>query len=430
MKIFKFIISSMIICILGSIFSVFPETTVLADENKPSIVGKSAITMDLETGEIIYAKDIDTKRYPASITKLMTALLFAENATKADKIPFTTSASIQPEYSLSANYGPITIGDTLSGEHTMKALLLFSANDAAYMIGDFISGSNEEFMKLMNKKAKDLGLTNTNFTNPNGLHDVEHYTTAHDLAKMAKAMLENEWVKEAMSTKEAQIQFDNSGKRINIENRNKLLGVDGNIGGKTGYTEAAGRCLLSFYQRDGRTILGIVLNSEYGATDTQVFEDMDAIIDYSFASTKVKYKEKGQQIAQIEAPYKTFGFFGKEKSINIPVTINSDISKYDNGLSEKDIILNVDTKDMSAWKIAGNNNLKVLFSEKGSNIKLTASASLSNFNIIKANLLYYVIRIGAILLILFLLWWTIRTIKNKKVRRSSFLKRRKNTIFK
>ena len=289
MKKTNILIGGLLIFLISSMFSYFPTTTALANTlNKPSIVAKSAITMDLKTGEIIYAKDIDSKRYPASITKLMTALIFAEKATKDAIIPFTESAKIQPEYSLSVNYGPIAIGDSLSGADVMNALLLFSANDSAYMVADYISGSNSEFIKVMNARAKDLGLKNTNFENPNGLHNDNHYTTAYDLALMGKALLENKWIKEVIATEKAQIQFIKSQKRINIENRNKLLGEAGNIGGKTGFTTPAGRCLLAFYERDDRTLLGVVLNSEYGATDTQVFDDMDTIIDYSFAAQKIK----------------------------------------------------------------------------------------------------------------------------------------------
>ncbi|MGL4655981.1 MAG: D-alanyl-D-alanine carboxypeptidase family protein [Sarcina sp.] len=433
MKKNKTILSSILLCFFVSIFTAFPSTQVLAENlfEKPEIVGKSAITMDLATGEIIYAKDIDTKRYPASITKLMTALVFAENATKDAIIPYTKSASTQPEYSLNANYGPIKIGDTLSASDTMNALLLFSANDAAYMIADYVSGSNDEFIKLMNKRAKELGLKNTNFTNPNGLHHAEHYTTAYDLSLMAKIMLENPWVKEAMATKESQIKFLKSDKRINIENRNKLLGKDGNIGGKTGFTDPAGRCLLAFYERGGRTLVGVVLNSEYGATDTQVFEDMDAIMDYSFAAKKAPYKNTGDILTEVEAKYKTFGFFGKEKTIKIPISINKEIQRYDNGINEKDISLSVNTTDMDAWDIAGNSELPTIFSEKGSKIELTSSAEISNFTIIKTNLMYYITRIGGIILAITLLTLAFIAIMKRKHRRKSFYSsRKKRKIFK
>lgn len=430
MKKTKYVISSLLIFLISSMFVFLPVTPAYASD-KPSIVGKSAITMDLATGEIIYAKDIDTKRYPASITKLMTALLFAENATKDARIPFTESAKIQPEYSLSANYGPIETTDALSGADVMNALLLFSANDSAYMAAEYVSGSPEGFFKLMNSRAKELGLKNTNFENPNGLHHDNHYTTAYDLALMGKAVLENEWVKETIGTEKSQIQFIDSQKRIDIENRNKLLGADGNIGGKTGYTTPAGRCLLAFYERDGRTLLGIVLSSEYGATDTQVFEDMNAIIDYSFAAQKVKYKEAGQQIAEVEAKYKAFGFFGKENTIKIPLSINEEILRYDNSVNTNDLKISVDTKDLNAWDIAGANDLKVNFSERGSISEFTATASLSNFDLIKSNAFYYSTRIGTVLILLGLLAWIFITLKNRQRRRRSFFgRKRKKTIFK
>lgn len=431
MKKNKAFISSMLLCLFISIFTAFPSTKVLAENiiEKPEIIGKSAITMDISTGEIIYAKDIDTKRYPASITKLMTALVFAENATKDDIIPYTKAAKEQPPHSMNANFGPINIGDSLSGSDTMNALLLFSANDSAYMIADYVAGSNEDFIKLMNKKAKDLGLKNTNFMNPNGLHHAEHYTTAYDLALIANAMLENPWVKESIGTKESQVNFIKSQKRINIENRNKLLGKDGNIGGKTGFTTPAGRCLLSIYERGGKTLVGVVLNSEFGATDTQVFDDMDAIMDYSFAAKKSPYKETGDLITEIEATYKTFGFFGKEKTIKIPISINTDIQKYNNGIAEKDISLVVNTANMDAWDIAGNTELPTIFSEKGSKLELTSSAEISNFTIIKENLIYYITRIGGVLAIISFLIFGFLALMKRKNRRNNFYSRRKN-IFK
>lgn len=423
----KILITTLLTFIL-TFSNLFIPLSVKANTNenlppKPEILGKSAITMDLSTGEIIYAKNIDKKSYPASITKLMTALIFAENVDKSAIIPFTESAQKQPEYSLNANYGPIAIGDTLSATDAMNALLLFSANDSAYMIGDYISGSTDKFVALMNERAKKLGLNNTNFKNPNGLHDDEHYTTAYDLALMAKAMLENPWIKESIATQKDQIEFLNSNKRINIENRNKLLGKNGNIGGKTGYTNPAGKCLLSFYERDGRTLVGVVLNSQFDLEDTQVFKDMDAIIDYSFNATKTNYKKSSEIITELEASYKTFGFFGKEQKIKIPVSLNENITRYDNGIDSKDISLTVNAKGLSAWKIAGNDKLEVIFKDKYATSKFTASANISNFTLIKANLIYYILRIGGTIAALALIIFIIRSINLRKKRKRSFYSR-------
>lgn len=431
----RFLTLAFLISFLAMTFNIFPSTYVNANETNntvdlPQIVGKSAITMDLKTGEIIYAKNIDSKNYPASITKLMTALVFAENASKDSIIPYTASAKKQPEYSLEANYGPINIGDKLTANDVMKSLLLFSANDAAYMVSDYISGSDTEFANLMNDTAKKLGLKNTYFKNPNGLHDPEHYTTAYDLALMSKAIIENKWVKETMATKTSQIQFLDSKKRINIENRNKLLGKDHNIGGKTGFTDLAGRCLLAFYEKDDRLLVGIVLNSEYGATDTQVFEDMKAIMDYSFTAKKINYKKAGEVITEVTASYKTFGFFGKKQDIKIPIALNEDIKRYDNSLPQEDLKINIDTKGMSAWKIAGNKELKTTFKEKDSTITTTSNAKISNFTIIKQNLLYYIIRIGGFIAAIVAIIVIIRSINISKRRRRSFYSRRRKRIFK
>ena len=130
--------------------------------------------MDYDTGEIIYEKNANDKMFLASTTKLMTALLFAEKFNKTDLITYTGTAKAQPEYSLDLNYmktnnKAMTVGDTLSADVVMKSLLLYSANDAAYMISDAVGGDTSKFADMMNAKAKELGLTGTHYENPNGL---------------------------------------------------------------------------------------------------------------------------------------------------------------------------------------------------------------------------------------------------------------------
>ena len=159
----------------------------------PNITGKTALTIDLSSGDIIYSKNANKQIYPASITKLMTALLFAENAKPTDIIPVTESSKAQPASSLDKNFGPVEIGDSLSGEEVMDALLLYSANDSAYMIADFVSKNSTDFIALMNEKAKNLGMNDTKFVTANGLHDENHYTTPFDLALLGKAAYANTW---------------------------------------------------------------------------------------------------------------------------------------------------------------------------------------------------------------------------------------------
>ncbi len=266
--------------------------TETSSENLPNIKAEAALTMDLETGEIIYCKDADSKRYPASTTKLLTGLLLAESKDKADQLEYTKSAKEQLEYSLNLNYMHNTMqpGDKVTADDIMKGLLLFSGNDTAYVIADNISGDVKSFAELMNKKAKELGANNSNFVTPNGLHDPNHYTTAYDLSIIMKAAFANPWERETMELEKAPITLKNS--RIILENRNLTLGKNGNLAGKTGTTNEAGGCLATVYDRDGRQLIGIVLKSrQIDNADMTKFNDMDAIMDYSYGAKKKFIKQ-------------------------------------------------------------------------------------------------------------------------------------------
>lgn len=169
----------------------FSMTAFAANADLPRISGKSAIVIDAKTGEIIYAKDIDASpMYPASTTKLLTALLLAEHKQPNDLLTYTQNAANQPEYSLYNLVGrsKIRVGDTMTADNVMKALLLFSANDSAYMIADNIAGSPAEFANMMNEKIKSLGLKHTHFITPNGLDNGidNHYTSAYDLSVITR----------------------------------------------------------------------------------------------------------------------------------------------------------------------------------------------------------------------------------------------------
>lgn len=252
---------------------IFYPLKTYAKDNFP--VGQAAITIDLDTNEIIYKKNIDVKMYPASITKLITAIILAEKKSPNDILIYSDKAKSEEPSKLD-----LEVGEKVSAKDAMNALLMYSANDIAYMIAENISGTAEDFSILMNTKAQELGLKSTHFVTPNGLPDPNHYSTAYDLAILSKAVYKNPWIMETLGTKT--IQLTTSSKTIDITNTNKFLGTDGCIGGKTGYTQAAGRCLMCIYERNGTKMLGIVLKSEYDENDTVVFDDMKKIIDYSY----------------------------------------------------------------------------------------------------------------------------------------------------
>lgn len=401
----------------------------IAAESLPEITAEAAITMDLKTGEVIYCKDADSKRYPASTTKLLTGLLLAENKTKNDMLEFTKSAKAQPEYSLNINYmhNSLKVGDKILADDIMKGLLLFSGNDTAYVIADNIAGDSTAFAELMNKKAKDLGANNSNFVTPNGLHDDNHYTTAYDLSLITKAAFANDWERETMQLEKAPITLNNS--KIILENRNLGLGKNGNIGGKTGITNQAGGCLAAVYERDGRQLIGVVLkDKQRDNADLTKFKDMDTIMDYSYAASKSKYKSTGENVGTADVQYKAFMAFGPTKTISLPVKLTQDVSYYKNTINDEESKLNFKGTDLDAWDLLFKKDVKLTYSTRNYSEEVTGVVEVSLGDLLKANILVY-ISTFVVLVIIITLIALIRNVaassKRKKNRYSNRGKRRR-----
>ena len=421
-KIKKKLLSSILIALSVSLFTPAKATVHAEQINEPNIAGKYAVTLDYDTGEIIYAKNIDERAYPASTTKVMTSLLFAENASKNDSFPYTADAKAQQPYTLNDSFGPIPVGEGMNANDLMKALLMFSANDAAAVIADGVAGNAQNFSNMMNEKVKELGLKNTHFVTPNGLHDDNHYSTAYDLAVILQNAYKNPWVSETMGLKDSDITVN--GKKVLLENRNKELGIDGNIAGKTGFTTPAGRCLVSVYERDGRKIVGAVLNSQYDAKDEIVFNDMNKIIDYSYSVNRVPYIKAGTTIGTIPVEYKLFRWFGPTKTIDVPFVTTENIDYYDNYVNKAETTQKINLKDLNAWQLASNpESATVTVSQRAYVKDYPIKANIGAFTLIKANFLSYlgifVLAIVVILVILFIIR-TINMRKRRKRRRNIF----------
>ncbi len=394
------------------------ETT--TNDVGPNLSAKYAISMDLKTGEVIYSKNADAKAYPASLTKLMTALLFAEHANKTDEITFTKESSIQPPYSLHSNWPGVSIpvGQKMSGEDVMKALLMFSANDAAYMIADYVGGNSKNFANMMNEEAKKLGMKDTHFVTANGLQDADHYTTAYDLAILLKAAFANPWVKETMETKNSSIMIN--GKRVDLVNRNELLGKDGNIAGKTGTTNDAGNCLASVYNRDGREILGIILFSNDMHTPDNRYKDMEAMMNYSYSAKPEVFIKSGQSIKDVTLKYKLFGFFGPTKEITVPVTVDQDVMMYNNTFNKNHTDITFNSNGDSAWKASSKDSLDLTLVSGQYKTTVKGSIGISKFDLIKANIFVYLGVLVGIALIVLIILFIIRTINKRRSRRSRY----------
>ncbi|WP_461613285.1 D-alanyl-D-alanine carboxypeptidase family protein [Clostridium sp. Marseille-QA1073] len=408
-KITKFIASTLI---FTSVFS----TIAFAKAPEPELIGTSALAVDLETNEIIYAKNIDKKMYPASITKLMTALLLAENKSPGDLLTYPEAAKNEAPYSYGLNVHPVNAGDTFTASNAMDILLLYSGNDIAYMIAENVGGSVNNFVKMMNEKAKELKMTNTHFVTPNGLDDntPDHLTTAYDLSILLKAIMSNDWTKSVINKKEASVQ-STKGPIAKIENRNKLLGVNGNIGGKTGYTDKSGRCLVSVYERENRKIATVVLNSEYDfPKDTKVFEDMEKLADYSYSAEKELLLEKDSDLNTITLKYNAIPLIGPERAIRVPVTIHEDITYYDTEVKPE---INYNVNNLSAWKLNKDKSVgQVSVKIKDSESKYDLYPTISKLDIIKENILIYSIMLIVIISLIVLTIYLINKRKRSKRR--------------
>ncbi len=229
----------------------------------------SAVVMDAGSGRVVYAKNPHAERSIASITKLMTALVASEQSDDLDEPVTVDSRAVGTEGS--SMY--LDYNEELPLRHLLYGLLLRSGNDAAVAIAIHIAGDVEAFAELMNQKAADLGLQHSHFANPNGLEVEGHYSSASDMALIARAVLADPVLAEIVATKSITL-----GERY-MENHNKLLSrYEGCIGLKTGYTKAAGRTLVSAAQRMGTTFIAVTL------CDPNDWDDHTALLDYAFAN--------------------------------------------------------------------------------------------------------------------------------------------------
>lgn len=220
------------------------------------VSARSAILIEADTGEVIFEKNSHERLPMASTTKIMTALVALENGDCDKKISVSPKAC-----GIEGSSIYLTAGEKLTLEDLLYALMLESANDAAAAIAYEISGGIDEFAALMNKKAVELGLSDTHFTNPHGLDNEAHYTTAADLAKLTAHAMKNDRFRKIVSTYKYQIPMNGDGVRV-LLNHNKLLKLSQDvIGVKTGFTKRSGRCLVSAAERDGVAVIAVTLNA-------------------------------------------------------------------------------------------------------------------------------------------------------------------------
>ena len=322
----------------------------------------------------------------------------------------------QPPYSYNLNVHPVAIGDTMSADNVMDGLLLYSGNDIAYMIADNVGGNPENFAKMMNAEAAKLGMKGSHFITPNGLDDIndQHYTTTYDLSLAGRAAYKNDWVRQSMGKKTSVIKSTN-GPVATVANRNKLLGIDGCIGGKTGLTTKAGRCLVALYERNGRHIIGVVMNSENDAKDTKVFEDMQKLIDFSYAAKKDVLYKKDTAIKTISVSYKVIPFIGPERTVNIPLESKEDVTFYNNDVKPQ---TSVKADSINPWKLNKDTSVGTLdFKQRDAQKSYKLYPMISKSTLIKNNIIIYAAATIILIAVIALIAFLVSSINRRKNRR-------------
>ncbi len=247
-----------------------------ADADAPAIRAEAAVLLEAGSGRVLFAQNADASLPMASTTKIMTALLAIESGRLSEPVTVSETAARTEGSSLY-----LKADETQPLIDLVYGLMLQSGNDAAVAIAEHLSGSVEAFAERMNEKAAALQLDGTHFVNPNGLHDSEHYTTAKSLARLAAFAMQNETFRAVVSA--VRHVTDGGSVRRVFRNKNRMLTeYDGCTGIKTGYTKAAGKCLVFSAKRNGMELIGVLLN------DPAMWDDAKALLDYGFSAYELR----------------------------------------------------------------------------------------------------------------------------------------------
>lgn len=409
--------------------AVFADEIYREDENfkAPTVDAQAAVLADMKTGRIIYSKNPDEELYPASTTKILTGILALELGNPEDVVTADV-ASLAPITNEDSHMG-ILIGEQLTMEQLINGMLVYSANDAANIIATHISGTSEKFVELMNTKAREIGATHTNFTNAYGIQDANHYTSAADLALIARYAMQNEKFRQIVSQKLYNIPPTNKyAKERNLPSTNLFLGTARSpkfynksiTGIKTGHTSDAGYCLVTSAVKNDTELLCVTLKSK---NQDSSYITTNALLDYGFANYKntaiVKSGDAVTDSKVIEA----------KNDQRLALTVSEDITAL--LPSEIDLAESVETvydipENLRAPIVKGDVIGSVSYNYKGTMIGHTELIAANDverntllfiFNMIVLVLTSPFFFIPAILLIIFLIVRRINVRKQEKLKR-------------
>ena len=370
--------------------------------NSLNITAESAILIDNNSGKILYRKNEKEKKYPASTTKIVTAIIAIENFNLSDKVTvgYNAISAVPSGYSVAS----LQVGEELTIEQLLQVLLIHSANDAANVLAEHIGGTIESFATIMNTKAQEIGCENTHFTNPSGKHDDNHYTTAYDLSLIMQYCMKNPTFRRIAGSKSCIIPKTNKYEQRVFSNTNELLIVDSKkepdnnyyqyaIAGKTGYTSQAKNCLVSSANKDNFELICVVLGSglDYNGLNYR-FIDSKKVFEYGYNNYTIKkLKEKGSVAKQIEIPN------GSKETKNLDLLISDDITAIIKH-SENDISPEIKLNDnlvapISKSQILGTITYTIDGTEYTANLQASHSVEKIDYSIILVQLLLFIFTI-------------------------------------
>ncbi|MBO5200771.1 MAG: D-alanyl-D-alanine carboxypeptidase [Clostridia bacterium] len=266
--------------------------------NEYELHHEAGMLISMDTGDVLYSKNADERMYPASITKLMSAVVMLENIDDLENefITYTKTANdlILGTGSAIYNGDGLKVGEKMRASDALAALLISSSGDVAYAIAEHVGGTIDGFVDMMNEKAKEMGLANTHYTNPVGLHDDNLYTTARDISVLAKYAFGIDIVKELLSKTQYKMEATNFHKELNIYTSNLMISPNTNVYyryavcGKTGYTSKAGRCLVCIGSYNGYNYMSIVLNAKTPGGKRNEFIDTANMFRWAFNGFEYK----------------------------------------------------------------------------------------------------------------------------------------------
>lgn len=308
-------VGALALCLIIAVLAQAFHATRVAAAEPPPIEAKAAVLMDAASGRVLYSKNPHLPLPQASTTKITTAILALEKGNLSDLVRVSKEAAETPESSIW-----LEEGEELTLEQLLYALLLQSANDAAAAIAEYIGGTQENFVAMMNQRARELGARNTHYANPHGLDDPNHYSTAYDLALLARYALTLPDFRRIVATPKMTIPWAGHPWERVLYNRNRLLaGPDaypGATGVKTGYTGKAGSCLVGSAKRGDLELIAVVLNSP------NMYQEVRSLLDYGFATFRPKtvvYREQRLAYLPVSRGYAERVKVMAEQSVTVAV---------------------------------------------------------------------------------------------------------------